>query len=153
MEKVLFIVFSLYVICDKLWLFGFNIVFMEQVMLSPNGLFMLHQITLPFKNFSIEFTNFKTWCILFRFSLFSRYTNWYTMFNKTTLFILKSFFYKKCSTFELSCYIYSLNYGMKFESYIILYLFMKMSSFHYFHRLDWNILKWNRVDKSLSCVL
>ena len=61
--------------------------------------------------------------------------------------------YKKCLAYELSCYVYSLNCRMKFESYIILYLFIKTSSFHYFHRLDWNILKWNRVDESLPCVL
>ena len=32
-------------------------------MFSPNGLFMLHQITLPFKNVSIEFTQVSCFCL------------------------------------------------------------------------------------------
>ena len=36
---------------DKLRLYGFSYVLMEQVMLSPNGLFMLHQSLYPSKTF------------------------------------------------------------------------------------------------------
>ena len=75
-DNVFFRVFSLYVISfvlkisstivliDKLWLYGFNTVLMEQVVLSPNGLFMLHQITLLFKNVSVEFSQVSCFIIL-----------------------------------------------------------------------------------------
>ena len=75
-DNVFFRVFSLYVISfvlkisstivliDKLWLYGFNTVLMEQAVLSPNGLFMLHQITLLFKNVSVEFSQVSCFIIL-----------------------------------------------------------------------------------------
>ena len=116
-------------------MYGFSIVMMKQVMLSQNGQFMLYQITLPFKNFSVEFTRvsfdclgyFKTWCTLQVCTFFKVYQLVHYVLKQPFL-VLKSFWclaYNKCLAYELSCYTYSLNYGVKFEFYLVLYLFIK----------------------------
>ena len=116
-------------------MYGFSIVMMKQVMLSQNGQFMLYQITLPFKNFSIEFSrvscvclgNFKTWCTLQVCTFFKVYQLVHYVLKQPFL-VLKCLWclgYNKCLANELSCYTYSLNYRVKFEFYLVLYLFIK----------------------------
>ena len=110
-------------------------------MLSPNGLLMLHKITLPFKNFSLEFMRvscfylgyFKTWGTLQVCIFFKIYESVHHVLKQPFL-SLKSLWclgYNKYSAYELSCYTYSKNYCVKFESYIILYFLIKASFFHY----------------------
>ena len=122
----------------------------------------VHQFTLNFKNVSVEITwvscfylgYFKTWCPLQVCTFFKVYQLVHHVLKQPFLYIKVLWFLrnKKCSAYELSCYIYRLNYQMKFETYMILYLFIKTSSFHFFHRHGWNILKWNREDESLLFV-
>ena len=96
---------------------------------------MLYQIKLPFKNFSVEFTRvsfdclgyFKTWCTLQVCTFFKVYQLVHYVLKQPFL-VLKSLWclaYNKCLAYELSCYTYSLNYGVKFEFYLVLYLFIK----------------------------
>ena len=62
-------------------------VLIEQVMLSPNGLFVLHQIILPFKNFSIEFT----WVSCFYLGYFKRWLHFFQGIPISTPYFKMSF--------------------------------------------------------------